>query len=164
MTTRAKAGVFKPNPKYALAATTPSLSPLLTSAREALKDPHWRAAMQVEFDALIAKGTWTLVEPPTIARVIIDKWVFRIKLNSDSTLNRYKARWVVLGFHQRPDIDFTEIFSLVVKPATIRTVLSLIASHDWPTHQLDISNALPWEHHRPGLVQAAHRVRRSSSP
>jgi hypothetical protein len=28
-----------------------------------------------------------------------------------------------------------------VKPATIRTVLTLIATKDWPAHQLDVSNA-----------------------
>ena len=141
MTTRGKAGVFKPNPKYAMTATTPPLSPIPTSAREALKDPNWRAAMQAEFDALLANRTWTLVDRPPQARVITGKWVFRIKLNPDGTLNRYKARWVVRGFHQRPGIDFTETFSPVVKPATIRTVLALITSHDWPAHQLDVSNA-----------------------
>jgi hypothetical protein len=141
MTTRAKAGVFKPNPKYAMAAITPGLSAVPTSARAALKDPHWRAAMQAEFDALLANRTWKLVERPPNARIITGKWVFRVKLNPDGTLNRYKARWVVRGFHQRPGIDFTETFSPVVKPATIRTMLALIASQTWPAHQLDVSNA-----------------------
>jgi hypothetical protein len=57
MTTRAKAGIFKPNSKYAMAATAPSLSPIPTSAREALKDPQWRATMHAEYDALLANRT-----------------------------------------------------------------------------------------------------------
>jgi histone deacetylase 1/2 len=97
--------------------------------------------MQAEFDALLANKTWTLVPPPPHARAITGKWVFRIKLKPDGTLDRYKARWVVRGFHQRPGIDFTETFSPVVKPATIRTVLALIGAHAWPAHQLDVSNA-----------------------
>jgi hypothetical protein len=141
MLTRSKAGVFKPNPKYAMVTSTPPLSPLPKSAREALKDPNWRAAMQAEFDALMANRTWSLVDRPPHARVITGKWVFRIKLNTDGTLNRYKARWVVRGFHHRAGIDFTETFSPVVKPATIRTVLAIIASHGWSAHQLDVSNA-----------------------
>ena len=67
--------------------------------------------------------------------------MFKLKLRSDGTLERYKARWVVRGFHQRPGIDFGETFTPVVKPATIRSVLAVIASKQWPAHQLDISNA-----------------------
>jgi hypothetical protein len=97
--------------------------------------------MQDEFDALQRNQTWTLVPRPLGAPVITGKWVFRHKFNSDGTLERYKARWVVRGFHQRPGVDFGETFSPVVKPATIRTVLTLVASKNWPAHQLDVSNA-----------------------
>ncbi|GJV75268.1 ribonuclease H-like domain-containing protein [Tanacetum coccineum] len=38
-------------------------------------------------------------------------------------------------------IDVDETFSPVVKPATIRTVLSLAISRHWPVHQLDVKNA-----------------------
>ncbi|GJS84497.1 ribonuclease H-like domain-containing protein [Tanacetum coccineum] len=38
-------------------------------------------------------------------------------------------------------VDFDETFSPVVKPATIRTVLSLAVSRQWPIHQLDVKNA-----------------------
>ncbi|XP_012845774.1 PREDICTED: uncharacterized protein LOC105965757 [Erythranthe guttata] len=41
-----------------------------------------------------------------------------MKLKSDGSLERYKARWVVRGFHQQAGIDFDETFSPVVKPAT----------------------------------------------
>ena len=38
-------------------------------------------------------------------------------------------------------MDFAETFSPVVKPATVRIVLSLALSHRWPIHQLDVKNA-----------------------
>ena len=44
------------------------------------------------------------------------------------TLDHYKARWVLRGFIQRPGVDYDETFSPVVKPATVRTVLSLALS------------------------------------
>nr|GEY80211.1 ribonuclease H-like domain-containing protein [Tanacetum cinerariifolium] len=61
--------------------------------------------------------------------------------NVDGSLNRYKARLVVNGSSQLAGIDVDETFSPVVKPATIRTVLSLAISRHWPVHQLDVKNA-----------------------
>jgi hypothetical protein len=140
MITRARDGIRKPNPKYALAASG-TLSPVPRSVRSALQDTNWYTAMKVEHDALLVNKTWTLVPRPPGARVISGKWVFKHKMNPDGTLERYKARWVVRGFNQRPGIDFGETFSPVIKPATIRTVLTLVASRRWPAHQLDVSNA-----------------------
>ena len=38
-------------------------------------------------------------------------------------------------------MDYDETFSPVVKPATVRTVVSLALSRSWPVHQLDVKNA-----------------------
>jgi len=141
MVTRARAGIHKPNPKYALTTAAATISFVPCSVHSALKDSNWYAAMQREFDAMQANRTWTLVPRPPGTRVITGKWVFKHKMNPDGTLERYKARWVVRGFNQRPGIDFGEAFSPVVKPATIRTVLTLVATNNWPAHQLDVSNA-----------------------
>ena len=45
------------------------------------------------------------------------------------------------GFSQQHVVDYDKTFSPTVKPATIRTVLTLVATHNWPAHQLDVSNA-----------------------
>lgn len=122
MVTRAQAGIFKPNPRYANVASTttsPDISPLPRSVRSAVKDPNWLAAMQEEFSALVGNQTWELVPRPPRANLITGKWVFRHKTRSDGSLERYKARWVVRGFNQRPGVDYGETFSPVVKPATI---------------------------------------------
>ncbi|KAK1648322.1 hypothetical protein QYE76_066127 [Lolium multiflorum] len=73
--------------------------------------------------------------------VVTGKWIFRHKLNADGSLARYKARWVVRGFTQKAGVDYGETFSPVVKPATIRVVLSLATAKSWPIHQLDVKNA-----------------------
>ena len=38
-------------------------------------------------------------------------------------------------------MDYFETFSPVVKPATMRFVLSIAMSFNWPLRQLDVSNA-----------------------
>ena len=97
--------------------------------------------MDAELKALQVNRTWCLVDKPAGAHVISGKWVFKHKLHPDGSLERYKARWVVRGFTQRAGVDFQETFTPVVKPATIRTVLTIVASKQWPTRQLDVSNA-----------------------
>jgi hypothetical protein len=81
------------------------------------------------------------VPRPHGANVVTGKWIFKLKLHADGSLERYKACYVLRGFTQRPGVDYDETFSPVVKPATIRTVLTLALSRDWPVHQLDVKNA-----------------------
>ena len=97
--------------------------------------------MDEEFRALQQNSTWELVSLPPRANIVTGKWIFKHKFRADGSLERYKARWVLRGFSQRPGVDFDETFSPVVKPATVRTVLSLALSHRWPIHQLDMKNA-----------------------
>jgi histone deacetylase 1/2 len=94
-----------------------------------------------EFNALLRNDTWSLVPCPAGANVVTGKWIFRHKLNADGSLARYKARWVVRGFTQQAGVDYGETFSPVVKPATIRVILALATSQNWPINQLDVQNA-----------------------
>jgi hypothetical protein len=38
------------------------------------------------------------------------KWVFKAKKNAKEEVERYKARLVVKGYNERPDIDYGEVF------------------------------------------------------
>jgi hypothetical protein len=108
--------------------SSPTSSPIPSSAHVALADPHWRAAMEDEYGTLISNGTWELVPRPQGSNVVTGKWVFMHKLRVDRTLDRYNAHWVLRGFTQRPGVDYDETFSPVVKPATVCTVLATAVS------------------------------------
>jgi hypothetical protein len=90
---------------------------------------------------LISNGTWEMVPRPQGSNVVTGKWVFMHNLRADGTLDRYKARWVIRGFTQRPRVNYNETVSLVVKPTIVRTVLTTAVSRDWPIQQLNVKNA-----------------------
>ena len=142
MITRAKNNIHKPLQKLNLHAQMHHPSDFEpTTVTQALKDPNWRKAMSEECDALVKNGTWELVQPDTSTNIIGCKWIFRIKRNSDGTIDRYKARLVAKGFNQRPSVDYFGTFSPVIKPTTVRLVLNIAISHGWSLRQLDINNA-----------------------
>jgi hypothetical protein len=142
MVTRAKDDFWLPHDRLTLVATTSSSPPsaILTSIRATLADLNRRTAME-EYGALMSNGTCEPVPRPRGSNFITDKWVFTHKFLSDGTFDRYKAHWVLWDFTQRPGVDYGEIFSPVVKPATVRTVLTLATSRAWPIQQLDVKNA-----------------------
>lgn len=139
MMTRSKRGIIKP--KQPLSLHTEILSPLPSSHLKALEDPNWTAVMNEEYDAQIKKGTWDLVPRPQNTNIVRSMWLFRHKFGADGKLSRYKARLVANGKSQEFGLDYDETFSPVVKPATIRLVLELSLSRNWPIRQLDVKNA-----------------------
>jgi hypothetical protein len=108
---------------------------------EAAQDAKWRDAMDAEFSALQKNETWTLVPQQAGQNVIGSKWVYKVKYKPDGSVERYKTRLVAQGFTQMFGIGYAETFSHVVKPTTIRLVLSLAASQGWHLRQIDIQNA-----------------------
>jgi len=151
MITRAKDNIFKPKTHHdgtiknplprALIAENSHMTQEPTCYTEAIKHPHWREAMNVEFDALLHNGTWSLVAPSSHQNVVGCKWVFRVKRKADGSIERYKARLVAKGYHQHQGVDFHETYSPVIKPTTVRTVLSIAVSSGWCLRQFDIQNA-----------------------
>lgn len=94
-----------------------------------------------EINALTSNGTYVLVPPKAWQNIVGGKWVFTIKYLPTGEIDRYKARFVAKGFHQRQGQDFTETFSHVIKATTIRSVLNVAVNKSWPIRQLDANNA-----------------------
>ncbi|KAK0593174.1 hypothetical protein LWI29_032305 [Acer saccharum] len=100
----------------------------------------WELAMKDEMKSLISNQTWELAKLPEGKKALQNKWVFRIKEEHDGS-RRYKARLVVKGFQQIECIDYSKIFSPVVKLTTIRLVLSIVAVKRLYLEQLDVKTA-----------------------
>ncbi|KAL0418133.1 UNVERIFIED_CONTAM: Retrovirus-related Pol polyprotein from transposon TNT 1-94 [Sesamum radiatum] len=113
-----------------------------TSYDDALKSPKsefWIKAMKEEMKSLKDNKTWVLVPKPKNTSIVDSKWIFKLKNENDSL--RYKARLVAKGFTQKEGIDYTEIFSPVVKYTTVRIILALTAHFDWELKQMDVKTA-----------------------
>ena len=110
-------------------------------AMESEEKQKWLEAMQDEMKSLHENHTYDLAKLPKGKRALENRWIFRVKHESNSASLRYKARLVVKGFRQRKGVDFNEIFSPVVKMSSIRTMLSLAATLDLEVEQMDVKTA-----------------------
>jgi histone deacetylase 1/2 len=103
-----------------------------------LSIPHRRAAMDDEFQALLKNNTRRMVPPQFGVNIIDSKWVFKDKKHADGSIERYKARLVAKGFKKRYGLDYEDTFNPIVKPTTVRLLLSLTITHGWSLRQLDV--------------------------
>ncbi|KAG8477717.1 hypothetical protein CXB51_027597 [Gossypium anomalum] len=100
-------------------------------------------------ESLHKNKTWDLVKLPKGKKTVRCKWVFKKK---EGTLGvekpRYKARLVAKGYSQIPGMDFTDVFSPVVKHSSIQALLGIMAMHDLELEQLDVKTAFCMENLR----------------
>ena len=88
----------------------------------------WIAAIGDEMESLQKNKTWELVKRPLDRKIITCKWVFKKKEGISPTEGiKYKARVVARGFSQEKGVDYTEIFSPVVRHTSIRVLLAMVA-------------------------------------
>lgn len=140
MTTRAKAGIHKPNTRYVLLASKFSTKEPATIA-EAMAHPGWNNAVMEEIERIHMLHTWTLVPRTPDMNVIGSQWLCRTKLKPNGEVDKLKVRLVGKGNQQEEGLDYLETFSPVVRTATIRIVLNVAVNKGWNLKQLDVSNA-----------------------
>jgi len=97
--------------------------------------------MAKEIEALEMNKTWTIEDLTAGKKPINCKWVYRVKYNSDGSIERYKARLVIRGDQQVDGFDYHETFAPVAKMVSIRCFLSVAVARGWELHQMDVNNA-----------------------
>ena len=112
-----------------------------SSFNEAIQYPHWKSAIEAEYNALTKNNTWKLAELPKGRKTVKCKWVFKVKENADGTIAKYKARLVACGYTQIEGIDYSNTFAPVIKLSTIRALLALAAKQGYNITQADVVTA-----------------------
>lgn len=101
----------------------------------------WRQAMEEEMSSFIKNGTWKLVELPTGANLVDNRWVYAHKLDAQGKIIRFKARLVAKGFSQRPGVDYSQTFAPTARPTSQRLLFAIAAQEGLDMQKLDITTA-----------------------
>lgn len=96
--------------------------------------------MSEEFGNCVSTKTWSLVPRTPDMNVLGCFWVHRNKLNADGTFKKHHSRIVARGNEQSEGVDYLETYSLVVRSATMRTVLHIATVMQWNIKQMDVKN------------------------
>ena len=81
---------------------------------------NWQLAMKSEMNSIEENKSWNLVKLLKNRRALQCRWVFQLKEISDLASRKYKVKFVATGFRQEYNVDFGEIFSLIVKMTTLQ--------------------------------------------
>jgi hypothetical protein len=113
------------------------------SILEAFASPDaddWKEDIRSKMDSIMTNRTWEVVDHTFSCKPIGCKWMFKKKLRSDVTIEKYKARLVAKGYTQKGE-DFFNTYSPVARMTIIRVLLSLAASYGLLVHQMDVKTA-----------------------
>ncbi|XP_074373676.1 uncharacterized protein LOC141714027 [Apium graveolens] len=111
------------------------------NAQEAVANECWSVAMQEELNQFERCQVWELVSPPSNAKVIGTRWVFKNKKDEDGNIIRNKAHLVAHGYNQQEGIDFDETYAPVARLEAIRILMAFAAHKGFKLYQMDVKSA-----------------------
>ena len=110
-------------------------------AMRSIDAPFWKEAINNEMNSLKENKTWFLTDLPPGCRSIGCKWIFRKKLRTDGSVDKFKARLVVIGCQQVEGVDFFDTYSPVSKITTIRVLIVVTCIFNLQIRQMDVKTA-----------------------
>jgi len=109
------------------------------AVRDSIWEEMWKNVIYVKLTALTANETWEETVSSRRVNIMISKWVFKLKLNTDEFLNKLKARLVIRDFLQTYNVNYKNIFVLTVKFNTLWVFLTIVALKNLECHQVNVN-------------------------
>ena len=91
-------------------------------------------AVNDEINSIMQNHTWELVNLPPGNKPIGCKWIFKRKLQTNGTIDKYKAHLVAKGYRQKEGLDFFDTYSPVTRITSIRMLIAIAAIHNFEIH------------------------------
>jgi hypothetical protein len=102
---------------------------------------EWQEAVHNELTSLQDHNTYSYLPLPPGAKVLPVKFVLKLKLHPDGSIDWYKARLVALGFMQQGGRDCGETYAAVSRYANLRFLISHCNAMNIDITHLDVKTA-----------------------
>nr|KYP45257.1 Retrovirus-related Pol polyprotein from transposon TNT 1-94 [Cajanus cajan] len=107
-----------------------------SEAMRSIDTPFWKAVINDEIDSLKVNKTWFLIYLPPGCKSIGCK-----KLRMDGSIDKFKAKLIVIGYIQVEGVDLFDTYSPISKVTTIRVLIALACVFNLEIHQMDVKIA-----------------------
>ena len=107
-------------------------------AMSTLKAPMRKETVNSEIESIMQNHTWELVDLPLGSKPLGCKWIFKRKMKTDGSIDKYKARLVAKGYKQKEGLEYFDTYSPVMRITSIRMLIAIAALHNLEIHQMDV--------------------------
>lgn len=94
-------------------------------AMAGLQAKKWYIVCKTKYDSQVAWGTFTIIILLYDYKAIKEKWVFKLKENSDGSIEKYKAKWVAKKYWHVEGHDYKKTYASVICYNRSRVLLAI---------------------------------------